>query len=206
MITIVDFGAGNMRSIENALERIGTPVRIAATPEAVASADALILPGVGAAAPAMARLRERKLAAQIVDAIANGVPFLGICLGMQLLFERSAEDGASCLGVFPGSVERMVTTEKLPHVGWNTIDVTRPHPVLSPLDGEAMYFVHSYAVVPANRDLIIAETSHGGPFVSAIAADQVVAVQFHPERSGQAGLRLLESFVRFAGVGAAHVA
>ena len=206
MISIVDFGAGNLRSVENALERIGTSGRIASTPEAVASADALILPGVGAAAPAMARLREHELETPIVDAIANGVPFLGICLGMQLLFERSAEDGAACLGVFPGSVERLVTTEKLPHVGWNTIEVARAHPVLSPLDGEAMYFVHSYVVVPANRDLIVAETGHGGPFVSAVAADQVVGVQFHPERSGQAGLSLLENFVRFARVGSAHVA
>ena len=206
MIAIVDFGAGNLKSVENALERIGTSASIAATPDAVASADALILPCVGAAAPAMAGLRERKLDVAVANAIRRGVPFLGICLGMQLLFERSAEDGATCLDIVPGTVERLATTQKLPHVGWNTIDVVRTHPVLSALDGESMYFVHSYVSVPAIRDVIVAETSHGVPFVSAVATGRVVGVQFHPERSGEAGLKLLENFVRFASVGAAHVA
>lgn len=206
MIAIVDFGAGNLRSVENALKRIGSSAQVAVGPEAVAKADALILPGVGAAAPAMAALRERKLDVAIVDAIKNGVPFLGICLGLQLLFERSAEDGAACLGVFRGAVERLPTTQKLPHVGWNSIEVVRPHPVVSTLNGAAMYFVHSYVVVPASRDLIVAETTHGTPFVSAVAAGHVVGVQFHPERSGEAGLRLLENFVQFANVGAADVA
>lgn len=206
MIAIVDFGAGNLKSVENALERIGTSGSIASTPDAVASADALILPGVGAAAPAMAGLRERKLDVAVANAIRRGVPFLGICLGMQLLFERSAEDGATCLDIVPGTVERLATTQKLPHVGWNSIDVVRTHPVLSALDGESMYFVHSYVSVPAIRDVIVAETSHGVPFVSAVATGRVVGVQFHPERSGEAGLKLLENFVWFASVGAAHVA
>ena len=206
MIAIVDFGAGNLKSVENALERLGTSDHIASTPDAVANADALILPGVGAAAPAMAGLRSRKLDVAIVDAIKRGVPFLGICLGMQLLFERSAEDGATCLDVIPGTVERLTTSQKLPHVGWNTIDVVRAHPVLSALDGEAMYFVHSYVAVPATRDVIVTKTTHGVPFVSGVATGRVVGVQFHPERSGEAGLKLLEAFVRFANVGAAHVA
>jgi glutamine amidotransferase len=206
MIAIVDFGAGNLRSVESALQRIGTSARIASAPETVANADALIFPGVGAAGPAMAGLRERKLDVAIVDAIKNGVPFLGICLGLQLLFERSAEDGAACLGLFPGTVERIATTEKLPHVGWNTLEVVRAHPLVAALDSEAMYFVHSYVVVPATRDVVVAETSHGTPFVSAVAAGRVVGVQFHPERSGEAGLTLLENFVQFASVGAAHVA
>lgn len=206
MIAIVDFGAGNLKSVENALERIGTSASIASTPDAIVSADVLILPGVGAAAPAMAGLRERKLDVAVANAIRRGVPFLGICLGMQLLFERSAEDGATCLDIVPGTVERLATTQKLPHVGWNTIDVVRTHPVLSALDGESMYFVHSYVSVPAIRDVIVAETSHGVPFVSAVATGRVVGVQFHPERSGEAGLKLLENFVRFASVGAAHVA
>jgi glutamine amidotransferase len=206
MIAIVDFGAGNLKSVENALERLGTSDHIASTPDAVANADALILPGVGAAAPAMAGLRSRKLDVAIVDAIKRGVPFLGICLGMQLLFERSAEDGATCLDVIPGTVERLTTSQKLPHVGWNTIDVVRTHPVLSALEGESMYFVHSYVAVPATRDVIVTETTHGVPFVSGVATGRVVGVQFHPERSGEAGLKLLENFVRFANVGAAHVA
>lgn len=206
MIAIIDFGAGNLRSVESALQRIGSRAEIASTPETVRNADAVILPGVGAAAPAMAGLRQRKLDVGVVDAIERGVPFLGICLGLQLLFERSAEDGATCLGIFPGAVERLDTREKLPHVGWNSIDVVRGHPVVAGLDGEAMYFVHSYVVVPASPELILAETTHGAPFVSAIAAERVVGVQFHPERSGQAGLTLLANFVRFARLEAASVA
>lgn len=206
MIAIIDFGGGNLRSVELALQRIGSPAAIASTPEAVRNADAVILPGVGAAAPAMAGLRERKLDVAIVDATKKGVPFLGICLGLQLLFEQSAEDGATCLSIFRGSVERLQTTEKLPHVGWNSIDLVGAHPVVSGLDREPMYFVHSYVVVPADRDLALAQTTHGVPFVSAVAAGRTVGVQFHPERSGSAGLTLLKNFVRFARVGAASVA
>ena len=206
MIAIVDFGGGNLRSVESALQRIGSRAEIGSTPAAMRNADAVVLPGVGAAAPAMAGLRERKLGVAIVDAIRRGVPFLGICLGLQLLFERSAEDGATCLSIFRGSVERLHTREKLPHVGWNSIDLVGAHPVVSGLDGEPMYFVHSYVVVPANRDLALARTTHGVPFVSAIAAGRVVGVQFHPERSGPAGLTLLKNFVRFAQVEAPSVA
>lgn len=206
MIAIVDFGGGNLRSVESALQRIGSRAEIASTPEALRNADAVILPGVGAAAPAMAGLRERNLDVAIVDALKRGVPFLGICLGLQLLFERSAEDGATCLSILRGSVERLQTTEKLPHVGWNSIDPVGAHPVLAGLDREPMYFVHSYVVVPADRDLELAQTTHGVPFVSAVAAGRVVGVQFHPERSGSAGLALLKNFVRFARVEAANVA
>ena len=206
MIAIVDFGGGNLRSVESALQRIGSRAEIASTPEAVRNADAVILPGVGAAAPAMAGLRARKLDVAIVDAIKRGVPFLGICLGLQLLFERSAEDGAICLSILRGSVERLPTSEKLPHVGWNSIDLACAHPVVEGLDREPMYFVHSYVVVPANRDLVMARTTHGVPFASGIAAGRVVGVQFHPERSGSAGLTLLRNFVRFARVEAASVA
>lgn len=206
MIAIIDFGAGNLRSVENALGRLGVDACIATTPEAVSRADAVILPGVGAAAPAMAAIRERQLDQAITRVIQRGTPFLGICLGLQLLFERSAEDGASCLGVLPGTVERVATTEKLPHVGWNTLDQARPHPVLEGLDGEAMYFVHSYVVVPQDSNIIAANTTHGVPFVSAVAIDRLVGVQFHPERSGPAGLELLENFLAFARVERAHVA
>jgi glutamine amidotransferase len=206
MIALVDFGAGNLRSIENALARPGVAASIAATPEVITEADAVILPGVGAAGPAMAALRDRGLDGPIVRAIHEGRPFLGICLGLQLLFARSAEDGASCLGVLPGTVERLKTSEKLPHVGWNTIEVVRAHRLLSGVDGEAMYFVHSYVVVPDDRAIIAAQTTHGTPFASAIAMGSLVGVQFHPERSGPAGLRLLENFIEFARVGAGHVA
>ena len=198
MIALVDYGAGNLRSVENALTRLGVAGLVASGPNDIADAEAVIFPGVGAAGPAMAALRERRLDRAILSAIRRGVPFLGICLGLQLLFERSAEDGAACLGVFPGTVERLDTTEKLPHVGWNTLEAVRPHPVLERMEGEAMYFVHSYVAVPRDPTLVVAETTHGVPFVSVIAAGRLLGVQFHPERSGPAGLRLLENFLRFA--------
>jgi glutamine amidotransferase len=151
----------------------------------------------------MAGLRDRGLDQAVIAAIRNGVPFLGICLGMQLLFEWSAEDGAACLGIFPGTVERMKTPEKLPHVGWNTLERVRPHPVLEGMEGEAFYFVHSYVVVPRYPAVAAADTTYGIPFVSAIARQGLVGVQFHPERSGSAGLRLLQNFLRFADAEAA---
>ncbi len=198
MIALIDYGAGNLRSVENALARLDATCAIASTPQDLANAQAIIFPGVGAAAPAMAGLRDRGLDTAVIAAIRNGVPFLGICLGMQLLFEWSAEDGAACLGVIPGTVERLKTQEKLPHVGWNTIEHVRPHRVLEGMEGEAFYFVHSYVVMPRYPAVAAAETNHGVPFVSAIARQGLVGVQFHPERSGTAGLRLLENFLRFA--------
>ena len=203
MIALIDYGAGNLRSVENALARLNAIATIAAAPEDLARARAIIFPGVGAAAPAMASLHDRGLDRAVITAIRNGVPFLGICLGMQLLFERSAEDGAACLGILPGTVERLNTREKLPHVGWNTLEHVRPHPVLEGVEGEAFYFVHSYVVVPRHPAVVAGETTHGVPFVSAIARQGLVGVQFHPERSGTAGLRLLEKFLRFAKVEAA---
>jgi glutamine amidotransferase len=203
VIALIDYGAGNLRSVENALARLNATSTIASTPDTLAQARAIIFPGVGAAAPAMAGLRERGLDQAVIAAIHNGVPFLGICLGMQLLFEWSAEDGAACLGIFPGTVELMKTQEKLPHVGWNTIEGVRSHPVLEGMEGAAFYFVHSYVVVPRYPAVAAAETRHGVPFVSAIARQALVGVQFHPERSGTAGLRLLENFVRFADAQAA---
>ena len=203
MIALIDYGAGNLRSVENALARLNASATIASSPDDLANARAIIFPGVGAAAPAMASLRERGLDTGVIVAIRNGVPFLGICLGMQLLFEWSAEDGAACLGVLSGTVERLKTKEKLPHVGWNTLDQVRPHPVLEGTEGEAFYFVHSYVVVPRYPAVTAGQTTHGVPFVSAIARQRLVGVQFHPERSGQAGLRLLENFLRFANAQAA---
>ena len=203
MIALIDYGAGNLRSVENALARLNASATIASSPDDLANARAIIFPGVGAAAPAMASLRERGLDTGVIVAIRNGVPFLGICLGMQLLFEWSAEDGAAGLGVLSGTVERLKTKEKLPHVGWNTLDQVRPHPVLEGMEGEAFYFVHSYVVVPRYPAVTAGQTTHGVPFVSAIARQRLVGVQFHPERSGQAGLRLLENFLRFANAQAA---
>ena len=203
MIALIDYGAGNLRSVQNALGRLDGTCTIASSPDDVARAQAIIFPGVGAAAPAMAALRDRGLDQAVVAAIRDGVPFLGICLGMQLLFERSAEDGAACLGVIPGTVERLKTQEKLPHVGWNTLERVRPHRALEGMDGEAFYFVHSYVVVPRDPAVTAGETTYGVPFVSAVTRESLVGVQFHPERSGTAGLRLLENFLRFADAEAA---
>lgn len=203
MIALVDYGAGNLRSVENALARLDAAYTIATTPEDVAVAEAIIFPGVGAASPAMTRLRSRGLDQAVTTAIRSGVPFLGICLGMQLLFEWSAEDGAACLGILSGTVERLKTEEKVPHVGWNTLEGVRLHPVLEGSEGEAFYFVHSYVVVPRHAPLVAAVTTHGVPFVSAIALHRLVGVQFHPERSGAAGLRLLYNFVQFVAAPAA---
>lgn len=198
MIALIDYGGGNLRSVTNALARLDTECMMASRPADVEGATAIVFPGVGAAAPAMAALRERELDRVIVAAIQRGIPYLGICLGLQLLFESSAEDGAACLAVLPGRVERLRTTVKLPHVGWNTVEPTRPHPMLTGLDGAAMYFTHSYVGVPRDRSLIAGETTHGSRFASVIASGQVVAVQFHPERSGAAGLAFLSGFVRAA--------
>ena len=198
MIALVDYGAGNLRSVQNALDTLGAQSVIASTPDGLMRADGIIFPGVGAAAPAMAALRARGLDGALRDAIGEGRPFLGICLGLQLLFDSSAEDGATCLGIFQGTVDRLATREKLPHIGWNTLERVANHPVLAGLEREAMYFVHSYVGVPRDRQLVAAETTYGVTFVSAIAAGSMIAVQFHPERSGSAGLRLLGNFVRLA--------
>ncbi len=200
MIALVDYGAGNLRSVQNALDALEVESAIALTPKDLARARAIIFPGVGAAAPAMAALRTRGMDRALVDAIRADTPLLGICLGLQLLFDWSAEDGTACLGVLAGTVERLSTTEKLPHVRWNTIDGVAPHPVLEGLEGKAMYFLHSYVVVPRDPTVIAAKTSHGIPFVSAVATGRLTGVQFHPERSGPAGLKLLENFLQFATV------
>jgi len=198
MIAVIDYGAGNLRSVQNALGRLNQDCRISSSPEDLRQAQAIVFPGVGAAGPAMTALRERRLDQAIIDAIRRDVPYLGICLGLQLLFESSAEDGAGCLGILAGTVERLRTSEKLPHVGWNTLEQTRAHPVLDGIDGAAMYFTHSFVGVPRDQSLVAGYTVHGTPFASAVSVGRALAVQFHPERSGDAGLRLLARFVESA--------
>jgi glutamine amidotransferase len=198
MIALVDFGAGNLGSVANALDRLNAPFAIVSTAEPLARARTIIFPGVGAAAPAMAALAERGMDLPIRQAIARGVPFLGICLGLQLLFESSAEDGATCLGVLRGTVDRLATPEKLPHVGWNAVQSMRAHLVLDGLEDEPMYFVHSYVVAPSDATVVVATTDYGVAFPSVVASNRLIGVQFHPERSGAAGLRLLQNFVSFA--------
>jgi imidazole glycerol phosphate synthase glutamine amidotransferase subunit len=201
-IAVVDYGAGNLVSIDQALRVAGAEVVIARRPADLEGAAGLIVPGVGAAGPAMLRLARRDLVSPIRDWVAADRPFLGICLGMQLLFEGSDEDGATTLGLLAGRTVRLVDAPRLPHIGWNTVRRTRDHPLFSGIADEApFYFVHSFAPRPAGRDareITLAVTDHGPDFVSAVARGRVAGVQFHPERSGSDGLRLLAGFVALA--------
>jgi len=196
-VAVVDYGAGNLVSIEQALTRVGADVAIVREASGLLGADALVVPGVGAAAPAMDRLRAAGLVDPIRDWIAADRPFLGVCLGLQLLFEGSDEDGATTLGVIPGRTEILRDAPTLPHIGWNQVERRRADPLFDGVaDAADFYFVHSFAgSVPAEAEnVIVAETTHGRPFVSAIQRGNVRGVQFHPERSGDDGLRLLGNF------------
>ncbi len=199
VVAVVDYGAGNMVSIDQALTTVGAEVRVVRDGEAMRGADALVVPGVGAAAPAMARLERRGLVDPIRAWLAADRPFLGICLGLQLLFETSDEDGAATLGVLPGRTVRLEDAPTLPHIGWNQVERSREHALFDGIaDGADFYFVHSYAGEPAGgegSDEVLASTEHGRRFVSAVARGPLLGVQFHPERSGADGLRLLTNFV-----------
>ena len=199
VVAVVDYGAGNLVSIEQALTTVGAEVRIVRDGEAIRGADALVVPGVGAAAPAMARLERRGLVDPIRVWLAAGRPFLGICLGLQLLFESSDEDGALTLGTLKGRTVRLEDAPTLPHIGWNQVERTRDHELFDGIgDGTDFYFVHSYAGAPADGDAsedVLAHTEHGRRFVSAVARGALLGVQFHPERSGDDGLRFLSNFV-----------
>ena len=201
-VAVVDYGAGNLVSIEQALMHVGAHPSRARGPSDLTTAKALIVPGVGAAAPAMARLRRSGLVEPIRDWIAADRPFLGICLGLQLLFDSSDEDGATTLGILPGVSRRLRDAPTLPHIGWNQVRRKRAHPLFDGLAEDAdVYFVHSYAGAPSNgsEELVLAETEHGRPFVSAVARSNLLGVQFHPERSGTDGLRILANFAGLAG-------
>jgi glutamine amidotransferase len=197
-IAVVDYGAGNLVSIEQALTRVGAGVVIARDASALGDADGLIVPGVGAAAPAVERLERAGLVEPIRSWIADDRPYLGICLGLQLLFERSDEDGATTLGILPGRTVQLVDAPTLPHIGWNQVERRREHPLFDGIeDGADFYYVHSYAGEPASGlddTTVLATTEHGRPFVAAVARGGLLGVQFHPERSGEDGLRLLGNF------------
>ena len=205
VVAVVDYGAGNLVSIEQALTRVGAGVVVARDPEAMRGADLLVVPGVGAAGPAMERLERRGLVTAIRAWIEAGRPYLGICLGLQLLFEASDEDGAETFGILEGRTALLADAPTLPHIGWNQVERTRAHPVFDGIAPDAdFYFVHSYAGVPAGAsglDGVLATTTHGRPFVSAVALDSLVGVQFHPERSGSDGLRFLKNVVDLVATG-----
>ena len=195
-IAVIDHGAGNLVSIGQALTIVGARVSIARDADGLAPVDAVVVPGVGAAGPAMKRLDERALADALRRWIADDRPFLGICLGMQLLFEGSDEDGSTTLGALAGRTTRLEDAPTLPHIGWNQVERVRAHPAFDRIPDDAdFYFVHSYAGVPLDARVVLAHTGHGRPFVSAVARGRLLGVQFHPERSGRDGLRLLANFV-----------
>lgn len=211
LVAVVDYGAGNLVSIDQALTSVGAQVLLvrSANELAAATADALIVPGVGAAGPAMDRLTEAGLVESIRRWIADDRPFLGICLGLQLLFDGSDEDGATTFGIIPGRTRRLVDAPTLPHIGWNQVERRRPHPLFDGIVQAAdFYFVHSFAgaVAPEAAGAVVAETTHGRPFVSAVARGNLLGVQFHPERSGDDGLRLLGNFAALVQAHAAGVA
>lgn len=194
MIGVIDYGGGNLASVGHALDRLGVEWALVRRARDLDRVQSVVFPGVGSAGAAMSRLRAAGLDVALAGYLRSGRPYLGICLGLQLLFEESSEDGSPCLGVLAGRVVRLVTPEKVPHVGWNTIEVAAAGGSLEGLAGEAFYFTHSYVVQPVSPQVVAARTTHGLPFVSAIAAGPILGVQFHPERSGEAGLRLLAIF------------
>ena len=193
-VAVVDYGAGNLVSIRNALLLLGAEVRVAEAPADLDGAEVILVPGVGASKPAMGRLRRQGLERPIIERVRGGTWFIGICLGLQLLFERSHEDGARMLGLLEGDVELIPAAPSLPHIGWNRLEVRRDHRVMAGLaDGTPAYFVHSYAPVPADPAIVVAETEHGGRFASLVAADRIIGFQFHPERSGHDGVHMLRN-------------
>ena len=199
-VTVVDYGAGNLVSIEQALVAAGAVVRRAAHADEIGDPALLVVPGVGASAPAMERLHAGGFVPAVLDWIAADRPFLGICLGLQLLFERSDEDGAETLGVLRGHTVRLESAPTLPHIGWNQVERRIDHPAFGGIaPGADFYFVHSYAGAPLDREVILAETEHGARFTAAVAQGNLLGVQFHPERSGDDGLRLVANVVGLAG-------
>ena len=201
MIGIVDYGMGNRRSVEKAFERVGGDPRLTADHDVLARADGLVVPGVGAFPEAMRRLRATGLDALVRERAAAGVPVIGLCLGMQLLFERSSEHGgATGLGLLSGEVVRLDSRGlKLPHIGWNVVTWRRPSPLIADLGPTtAFYHVHSFVPVPSEEEAVLGTGEYGSPFVSFVAHGGVFGAQCHPEKSSTAGLALLRNFVRLA--------
>ena len=205
MIALIDYGAGNLRSVHKALKHLGADVRLVTQPDQMKGARAVVLPGVGAFDDCLNALRRQSLIEACREAIRSGLPFLGICVGYQALFERSEEFNSSAagLGIFAGKVVRFPERPglKIPQIGWNQVEPTRPEcPLFRDIPpGSYFYFVHSFYPWPADRSIIAAETEYGGRFASAIWKDNVFATQFHPEKSQKVGLQLLQNFLDCAG-------
>ena len=199
-VAVVDYDAGNTLSVTRALEKVGARVDLTSEPERIGAADAVVLPGVGAFGDCMKKLRERGMDVACREAFRSGKPFLGVCVALQVIFDESEESpGAEGLGLLPGSVRRFEAGDlKVPHMGWNELRLVREHPVTDGLDGEDFYFVHSYYPEPAEAKDLLGETEYGVRFCAAAGRENLVAVQFHPEKSSRAGLRLYENFLSWS--------
>ncbi len=198
MIAILDYGAGNLRSVAKALETVGTTPILTNDPSVVARADGLVVPGQGSAVDAMRNLTRLGLAEPLKQYVASGRPFLGVCLGEQVIFESSEEGaGVTCLGLIPGKVRRLPGGQKVPQIGWNTVRIRQAHPLLDGVpDDSYFYFVHSFYVDPADPADVVGETEYGVTFASVVARGNVFATQFHPEKSAGIGLRIYRNFAR----------
>ncbi|MGD0795194.1 MAG: imidazole glycerol phosphate synthase subunit HisH [Dehalococcoidales bacterium] len=203
MITIIDYGAGNIRSVQRACAEVGLQAIISSEPQVIAKAGKIIFPGVGAAPSAMAYLEKMGLDTAIVKAFKAGIPILGICIGAQVVLESSEEGPQKCLGLVPGKTVRFRLKDKMlkiPHMGWNDIKIVQPHPLLEDIKpGNEFYFVHSYYPQPDDEKNIYAVANYGGEFCCALAYRNLFATQFHPEKSGRLGLELLARFARWDG-------
>jgi len=202
MIAIVDYGAGNLRSVANAIAKLGHQPKVTASPKELVDAQAVILPGVGAAGDTMASLKRLGLVEPINQLIADGRPFFGVCIGLQVLFDGTEEGGwHECLGIIPGRVKKLPAGLKIPHMGWNQVKQRLSHPIFDGIpDGANFYFVHSYYGEPEDSSLIAGETDYGVSFCSVMVRGNLVATQFHPEKSGEFGLKLYDNFIKLAGI------
>jgi imidazole glycerol-phosphate synthase subunit HisH len=196
LIAIIDYGRGNLRSAQKGLEKAGYETLITSDPEVLKEARGIILPGVGAFADAMEQLRSRNLVQPILENITSGKPFLGICLGMQVLFEVGEEHGQhEGLGVLPGRVTKFPPGLKVPHMGWNQLQIKRESALLKGItDGETCYFVHSFYVATPDTEIILASSDYSLEFPAAVGKNNLFGVQFHPEKSSNVGLKILENF------------
>ncbi len=200
MIAIIDYGAGNLRSVVNAITKLGYQPIITSNPEEVMKAKFVILPGVGAAGSTVSNLKRLGLTEPIKDYIASRRPFLGVCIGLQVLFSGTDEGGGhQCLGIISGQVKKLPSGLKIPHIGWNQVKQKVRHPIFEGIaDKENFYFVHSYYAKPDDEALVAGTTEYGIPFCSVVVRNNLIATQFHPEKSGELGLKMYANFLKLA--------
>ena len=198
-LVVIDYDSGNLRSVGKALESVGVASLVSGDPTELATADAVVFPGVGSAPAAMAALHQRGLVQPLRDYVASGRPFLGVCLGLQLLMDRTEEGNTPCLGIIPGEAKRLPIGLKVPHMGWNNVRFRSSHPAFDGIPQDShFYFVHSYYPVPADNDGHVGTTEYGVSFCSVYARGNLVATQFHPEKSGATGVRIYKNFADMA--------